>query len=371
MEALAPDNRYDAAISTASRSMVRLQGVGLRYAKAGRGGPEILRDLGFYIPAGGFRWLVGPSGAGKTSLLRLLYLAERPSSGRLEILGQDVGQAPRDALPLLRRRIGVVFQDFRLLNHLSVFDNVALPLRLARRPEEQLRADVHDLLQWVGLGNKMDCLPALLSGGEQQRVAISRAVVNRPALLVADEPTGNLDAEQAHRLMQLLAEMNRLGTTVVVATHNTTLLAEHPADLLRLERGYLVEDTAAAQLPPATLPRDPDEVEWDAPDQVEAPDGPEEAQAYDARADEAPADEARAIDSATLERSLADSSPFRYRPLEWSPPPRPPAGFSPRRRLPADHPRLSPVPIEEADGQPGYDSPEPWDELMPPREPEP
>ena len=220
--------------------MVRLQVVGLHYGRAGDAGPEVLRDLTFTIEEGGFRWLLGPSGAGKTSLLRLLYLAERPTRGTLEILGTETGGLKRDALPRLRRRIGVVFQDFRLLAHLTAFDNVALPLRLAGRPEGQVRADVTEILEWVGLGRKTDARPAQLSGGEQQRVAISRAVVVRPALLLADEPTGNLDEAQAERLMQLLWELNRLGTSMVIATHNDGLVSRHPAECLQLEHGRLV-----------------------------------------------------------------------------------------------------------------------------------
>ena len=217
--------------------MVRLDGVGLEY-----GTTAVLRGLSFGIAEGGFRWLLGPSGAGKTSLLRLLHLAVRPSEGRLELMGQDIGAARRGRLPLLRRRIGMVFQDFRLLPHLSAFDNVALPLRLAGRPEGQVRVDALELLGWVGLSRKLLSRPAELSGGEQQRVAIARAVVARPLLLLADEPTGNLDDAQAGRLMQLLHEMNRLGTTVVVATHNTALVARHPAHTLRLLDGALVRD---------------------------------------------------------------------------------------------------------------------------------
>jgi len=221
--------------------MIVFDKVGLSYAGgAGAEAPEVLRDLSFAIPEGEFRWLLGPSGAGKTSLLKLLYLAVRPTRGRLSILGHDIARAPRAALPPLRRRIGVVFQDFRLLPHLSAFDNVALPLRLAGRPEGQLRADVTELLRWVGLARKMEQRPDALSGGEQQRVAIARAVVGRPNLLLADEPTGNLDDAQAERLMQLLDELNRLGTTVVVATHNETLVRRHPAVSLTLDGGRLV-----------------------------------------------------------------------------------------------------------------------------------
>ena len=218
--------------------MIRLEGAGLRY---GNGGP-VLQDISFSVGAGGFRWLLGPSGAGKSSLLRLLCLAQRPTAGQVHVLGADAATAPRRALPGLRRQIGVVFQDFRLMPHLSAYDNVALPLRLAGRPEGQIGADVGEILRWVGLATRAAAGPAALSGGEQQRVAIARAVVGRPALLLADEPTGNLDDGQAGRLMQLLDEMNRLGATVIVATHNDGLVARYPARALRLAGGRLVGD---------------------------------------------------------------------------------------------------------------------------------
>ncbi len=223
--------------------MVRLEGVGLQYRPAGasRTGAEVLRGLSFTIPEGGFRWLLGPSGAGKTSLLRLLHLAVRPTSGRLTVMGTEVGQAERRALPVLRQRIGMVFQDFRLLPHLSAYDNVALPLRIGGRPEGQIRADVNEILNWVGLQKKAESRPAELSGGEQQRVAIARAVAGRPSLLLADEPTGNLDDTQAERLMVMLNELNRLGTTVIIATHNDALVARHPGTALRLANGRLLD----------------------------------------------------------------------------------------------------------------------------------
>jgi cell division transport system ATP-binding protein len=228
-------------MATDETAMVRFEDVGLRYGRATHGVPrQVLHDLTFALPEGGFRWLLGASGAGKTSLLRLMYLAVRPTTGRLTVLGTDVGKARRRALPRLRRRIGVVFQDFRLLAHLSAFDNVALPLRLSGRPEGQIQADVTEMMRWVGLSQRADARPAAMSGGEQQRVAIARAVIGRPRLLLADEPTGNLDDTQAERLMQLLKEMNRLGTTVVVATHNDALVARHPAPALRLHQGRLV-----------------------------------------------------------------------------------------------------------------------------------
>ncbi len=221
--------------------MVRLEAVGLDYGASG-GKATVLHDVSFDVPEGGFRWLLGPSGAGKTSLLRLLSLAARPSRGRFSLFGQEIGDAVRADLPPLRRRIGSVFQDFRLLPHLSVFDNVALPLRIAGRPEGEIRVDTVELLSWVGLARKLQSRPAELSGGEQQRVAIARAVVGRPLLLLADEPTGNLDEHQAERLMHLLQEMNRLGTTVMVATHNDAMVNRHPAHTLRLLDGHLIRD---------------------------------------------------------------------------------------------------------------------------------
>jgi cell division transport system ATP-binding protein len=204
-----------------------------------------LHDVSFSVAAGGFRWLQGPSGAGKTSLLKLLHLTILATQGQVEVMGQDIANLRRRDLPPLRRRIGMVFQDFRLLPHLSVFDNVALPLRLAGRAESQLREDAAEMLDWVELDDKASAMPGELSGGEQQRVAIARAVVNHPRLLLADEPTGNLDDAQALRLMRLLRELNRLGTTVIVATHNESLVARHPGPTLRLEAGRLVADGQA------------------------------------------------------------------------------------------------------------------------------
>ena len=222
--------------------MVRFEGVGLRYPLPGaaEAGPDALRGISFTLAEGSFHWLLGPSGAGKTSLLRLMHLALRPTRGEVELLGQRVSGLRRAGLPRLRRRIGVVHQDFRLLPHLSAFDNVALPLRIAGRPEQQVRADVTEILRWVGLGQRAEARPPALSGGEQQRVAIARAVVIRPALLVADEPTGNLDPDQAARVMVLLGELHRLGTTVVVASHATALVEAFPAPALRLKDGRLV-----------------------------------------------------------------------------------------------------------------------------------
>jgi cell division transport system ATP-binding protein len=223
--------------------MVRFEDVWLRYRHlASRNTLEttVLRGVSFEIPDGEFRWLTGPSGAGKTSLLKLIYLAEHPSRGRIDIMGTHSGRISRRDAALLRRRIGVVYQDFRLLGHLSAYDNVALPLRLARRSEAHIHADVAEILRWVGLAGRLEARPDELSGGEQQRVAIARAVVGRPKLLVADEPTGNLDDEQAERLMMLFTTLNQLGTTVIIATHNTGLVERYPAPRLEMANGQLV-----------------------------------------------------------------------------------------------------------------------------------
>ncbi|WP_374300747.1 cell division ATP-binding protein FtsE [Ferrovibrio sp.] len=222
--------------------MVRFQNVGMRYGP----GPEVLRDVSFELAAGSFHFLAGPSGAGKTSLLKLLYLAQRPSRGLITMFGQDVSTASRAALPMLRRRIGVVFQDFRLLDHLTALDNVALPLRIAGADEKRTRDHVVELLTWVGLGDRLEARPATLSGGEKQRVAIARAVIARPSLLLADEPTGNVDADMAQRLMYLFVELNKLGTAVVLATHDTQLLQQFRFPVMRLRSGQLAIDRNAA-----------------------------------------------------------------------------------------------------------------------------
>jgi cell division transport system ATP-binding protein len=226
--------------NNAKRSrMVRFDNVWLKYRRAAADAVDVLQALSFEVPDGGFRWLTGPSGAGKTSVLKLMYMAEHPYRGRIDILGTNPAATNRRDAALLRRRIGVVYQDFRLLPHLTVYDNVALPMRLARRNEAQIHADVMELLRWVGLFEKRQVLPDELSGGEQQRIAIARAVVGRPKLLLADEPTGNLDDNQAERLMLLITALNKLGTTIVVATHNAGLMARYPAPRLQIEEGRL------------------------------------------------------------------------------------------------------------------------------------
>ncbi len=215
--------------------MVRFENVGLRYGQ----GPEVLRDLSFELVAGSFHFLTGPSGAGKSSLLSLMYLAQRPTSGRIAILERDVAATPRADMPALRRRIGVVFQDFRLLGHLSAYDNVALPMRIQGKDEDEIRTHVVDLMTWVGLGDKLAARPPTLSGGEQQRIAIARAVVTRPRLLLADEPTGNVDDRTAHRLLYLIEQLNKAGTTVVIATHNAALAGRSRHPVLEIENGRL------------------------------------------------------------------------------------------------------------------------------------
>jgi cell division transport system ATP-binding protein len=231
-----------------AETIVEFETVGLRYGT----GAEVLRDLDFRLTRGAFYFLTGPSGAGKTSLLKLLYLAQRPTRGRMAMFGDDLGDATRDLLPQYRRRIGVVYQDFRLVRHLSAFDNVALPLRIAGKSEADVEAPVRELLDWVGLADRASAKPPTLSGGEQQRVAIARAVIARPELLVADEPTGNVDAGMAQRILHLLTAMNRDGTTVVVATHDLGLIAATPgAQLIRLENGKLIDPTGALRHPPA------------------------------------------------------------------------------------------------------------------------
>jgi len=202
-------------------------------------GPEVLHDLSFHLAAGSFHFLTGPSGAGKSSLLSLLYLAQRPSSGRVTMFGADVAGLTRHQLPEYRRRIGVVFQDFRLIDHLTAYENVALPLRVAGVKPAEIKRNVGELLGWVGLGNKMDATPPTLSGGEKQRVAIARAVIGQPDLLLADEPTGSVDPDIALRLLHLFVELNKIGTTIVIATHDHALIHRFGRPVLRLDGGRL------------------------------------------------------------------------------------------------------------------------------------
>ena len=215
--------------------MVRFENVGLRYGL----GPEVLRDLTFRIEPHSFQFLTGASGAGKSSLLRLLFLSLRPSRGLITLFERDASRLTLDEVAVFRRRIGVVFQDFRLLDHLTTYENVALPLRVQGRDEASYRKEVTELLRWVGLGERMDALPPILSGGEKQRVAIARALIGRPELVLADEPTGNVDPTLARRLLRLFVELHRSGTSVVLATHDIALMDQFDARRLVLADGRL------------------------------------------------------------------------------------------------------------------------------------
>lgn len=215
--------------------MIRFENVGLRYGV----GPEILRDLSFEIEPRSFQFLTGPSGAGKTTLIRLIFLSMKPTRGLITVFDRDAASLTKSDLPAVRRRIGVVFQDFRLLDHLTTFENVALPLRVLNQEESSYRTDVVELLRWVGLGDRMHAFPPVLSGGEKQRAAIARALIGKPEILLADEPTGNVDPPLARRLMRLFVELNRLGTSVVIATHDINLMNQFNARRLVIEEGRL------------------------------------------------------------------------------------------------------------------------------------
>ena len=222
---------------------VRLDAVSLRYDTA----EDILSGIDLVLKPGSFSFLTGASGAGKSSLLKLLYLALQPTRGEVSLFGRTTSNLSRDQLSALRRRVGVVFQEFRLLEHLSAYENVALPLRVLGRKEADYRSDVEELLSWVGLGERLHAKPPTLSGGEQQRVAIARAVVTQPDILIADEPTGNVDPDMGARLMRLFLELNkRRKTTVIIATHDLGLVRQIEAPVYRLANGLLVHDKTYA-----------------------------------------------------------------------------------------------------------------------------
>jgi len=207
----------------------------MRYGR----GADILTDIDLDIYPGTFTYLTGPSGAGKSTLLKLIYLDLKPSRGLITLFGKDTATLSSEEKQTLKRRVGVVLQDFRLIDHLSVFENVSLPLRVAGLPRSAYRNDVIELLRWVGLGHRMQALPPTLSGGEKQRAAIARSVIAKPDLLIADEPTGNVDDAIGRRLINLFAQMNRLGTTVIIATHDLDLIRDSDADIIRLDSGHL------------------------------------------------------------------------------------------------------------------------------------
>ena len=215
--------------------MIRFDNVGLRYGLE----PEVLSDISFHIPPRSFQFLTGPSGAGKTSLLRLLFMSLRPTRGRITVFGKDTSDVARGELPMLRRRIGVVFQDFRLLNHMTIFENVALPLRVRGREEASYSNEIAELLGFVGLADRIHARPPVLSGGEKQRVAIARALIDQPEILLADEPTGNVDPHMARRLLRLFVELNRSGTAVVIATHDLGLMEQVEARRMILSGGRM------------------------------------------------------------------------------------------------------------------------------------
>ncbi len=217
--------------------VVRFERVGLRYGR----GPEILTDVNMQLRRGSFTFITGLSGAGKSTLLKLCYLNLAPSRGLINLFEQDISVMSRHERQTTKRKIGVVLQDFRLMDHLSVFENVALPLRVIGETRADYSQDVVELLQWVGLGHRMNAMPPTLSGGEKQRAAIARAVIAKPDLLIADEPTGNVDPVMAGRLLRLFSEMNRMGTTVLIATHDVELIRDFPADILRIEDGHVLQ----------------------------------------------------------------------------------------------------------------------------------
>jgi cell division transport system ATP-binding protein len=218
--------------------LVRFENVGLRYGM----GPEVLRDLTFEIAPHSFQFLTGPSGAGKTTLLRLILASLRPTRGVVSLFGQDATRIAPNALTSVRRRMGIVFQDFRLLDHLTTYENVALPLRVQGKEEDVYRSEVVELLRFVGLGERMHVLPPVLSGGEKQRAAIARALITQPDLLLADEPTGNVDPSLARRLLRLFIALNKLGTAIVIATHDLALMDMIDARRLVLGDGRLLID---------------------------------------------------------------------------------------------------------------------------------
>jgi len=215
--------------------VIRLSNLALAYDQ----GHEVLAEVDFHLRPGSFHFLTGPSGAGKSSLLRLLFMSLHPTRGKIHLFNQDVSRISSAKRAQLRRRIGIVFQDFRLLDHLTTWENVALPLRVVGKRVSDYKEDVTDLLQWVGLGDRMHAFPSILSGGEKQRAAIARAVIGKPELLLADEPTGNVDPQMARRLLRLFIELNRLGTSVLIATHDHQLMRQFKAPRLELHEGHV------------------------------------------------------------------------------------------------------------------------------------
>ncbi|MCD6353367.1 MAG: cell division ATP-binding protein FtsE [Proteobacteria bacterium] len=198
-----------------------------------------LSDINLKIDKGEFVFIIGPSGAGKSTLLKLMFGAEQPTRGQIIVNGMDIGRGKGSDIPLLRRRAGFVFQDFKLINHQTVYENVALALEVIGLNKKTIRKKVYQALKHVGLLNRMNAVPLVLSGGEQQRVAIARAIVNDPMILFADEPTGNLDQDITKEIIRLFKIISSWGTAVVIATHNRSLLSYHPTKLIALKKGIV------------------------------------------------------------------------------------------------------------------------------------
>lgn len=221
-----------------STKMVRLHGVGKQY------GPNrfALQNVTFDLNRGEFAYVTGSNGAGKTTLLKLLFAMETATEGSILVNNRDVGNLAKNRVFQYRREVGFVFQDFKLLPDLTVYDNVSLPLEIRKMSPAEVEYRVKGVLSLVGLADRAQDFPMVLSGGEQQRVAIARSIIGKPALLLADEPTGNLDNQTARDIMQLFQEIHEMGTTVLIATHDETLMEEFPARVIELKRGKLYAD---------------------------------------------------------------------------------------------------------------------------------
>lgn len=217
------------------QEIIRFDRVGLHYTKDA----PICFDLDFSFFAGGFYFLTGPSGVGKTSLLKLIYKEVAPISGTVRVFGKDLSKLTMQELPNFRQKMGLVFQDCRLLDHLNTLDNVALPMKIAGSDLKKARVYAKELLHWVGLGQHIEAFPATLSDGQKQRIGIARAVITRPKLLLADEPTGNVDDVSAFKMMSLFEELNKIGTTIILATHNRQIVSTFPYPELQLYHGQL------------------------------------------------------------------------------------------------------------------------------------
>lgn len=225
-------------MSITSEQIVRLEKVSMGYLS----GQEVLRDITLSINRGGFYFLSGASGVGKSSLLNIIALSARPTRGGVRLFGTETTKLMRQQLPMFRRRIGTVFQDYRLIDHLNIEENVGLPLKIAGEPKSQITEKVSELLEWVGLGAYHKAKPEILSGGQKQRAAIARAVISKPDILLADEPSGNLDSALRVKFMYLFETLNKNGTTIVFATHDENLISMFNYPVMRLKDGRLVNN---------------------------------------------------------------------------------------------------------------------------------